>query len=595
VWDNGYGISVPRNLQTVNNSISKALAGFASSKNGEGIYIYQVEAWNYLKLCEVYAEATKKARQEHKPVLIHVIDVTQPQGHSTSGSHERYKSKERLEWDKECCLIKMKQWLLSQHLSSESELNKIEAEERIYVEEERQKALHLLIAPVEQEKKEALVFLQETLPRLANKTPVENSIANLEVKGNVYRRSIDSALFKALSCLKAESAEPPANMLNFYKSYSAKYTLTYQSKLYSDTEQSPLNVTEIKPRYSQNSEVVDGRVVLLRCFDSQFANNPKFFALGEDVGKLGDVNLVFEGLNAKYGDLKVTDTGIRENTILGQGIGAALRGLRPLVDIQYLDYFLYCLQTASDDLATLFYRTAGGQKAPVIIRSKGHRLEGVWHTGSPMGVLLNALRGVYICVPRNMTQAAGLYNTLFQSDNPALVIEVLNGYRLKETIPDNVGEFCVPLGKPEILREGLHITLVTYGACCRVALDAAEELAQLNVSIEVIDVQTLLPFDLYGVIRKSIEKTGAVLFLDEDVPGGASAFMMQQVVDAQNAFHFLDCKPRALSAAENRGAYGRDGDYYCKPQVEHVVEVCLEIMREREPWKYGGVTFIPNS
>lgn len=587
VWDNGYGISVPRNLQTVNNSISKALAGFASSQKGEGICIYQVEAWNYKKLCQVYLEATEKARKEHKPALIHVIDVTQPQGHSTSGSHERYKSKERLDWDKEyCCLLKMREWLISEKLSTEKELNKIEEEERAFVEAERKKAWQLLVEPIEQEKKQAISILQQILPILTNKSSVQSHIALLQSPGTVYRRAIQSAIFKAILCLREESLSPSQELLSFYKQYNDKYVDVYQAKLYSDTEQSPVKVTEIKPQYSDKSETVDGRVVLLRCFDTHFARNPKFFALGEDVGKLGDVNLVFEGLNAKYGDLRVTDTGIRENTILGQGIGAAIRGLRPLVDIQYLDYFLYCLQTASDDLANIFYRTAGGQKAPVIIRTKGHRLEGMWHTGSPMGVILNALRGMYVCVPRNMTQAAGLYNTLLQSDNPALVIEVLNGYRLKEKIPDNVGEFTVPLGKPEILREGTHISVVTYGACCRIALDAAEELARLNIFVEVIDVQTLLPFDLYGVIQQSIQKTNAVLFLDEDVPGGASAFMQQQIVEKQNAFHYLDCKPRTLCAAENRGAYGRDGDFYCKPQLENIVEVCFDIMHEREPHKY---------
>jgi 2-oxoisovalerate dehydrogenase E1 component len=583
VWDNGYGISVPRSLQTVNNSISKALSGFASSKKAEGITIYQVEAWNYPKLCEVYAEASEKVRKEHKPALVHVIDVTQPQGHSTSGSHERYKDKERLEWDKEfCCLSKMRQWILSEKIATEIQLNKIEEEEKLFVEKERKKAWDLIMNPIQEEKQQALTLLKEVQNQLKNNEIIVKCIESLDFLGTVYRRTIQSALFKAIFALKKEGLSN-SNLLNFYQKYNLKYNEIYQSKLYSDTIFSPLLVKEVSPIFSENSELVDGRVVLLRCFENHFKNNPKFFALGEDVGKLGDVNLVFEGLNSKFGDLRVTDTGIRENTILGQGIGAAMRGLRPLVDIQYLDYFLYCLQPASDDLANLFYRTAGGQKAPVIIRTKGHRLEGMWHTGSPIAVILNAIRGMYFCVPRNMTQAAGMYNTLLQGDNPALVIEVLNGYRLKEKVPDNLSEFTVLLGKPEILREGYHVTLVTYGACCKIALEAADELAVHNIFIEVIDVQTLLPFDSYGVIKESIQKTNAVLFLDEDVQGGASAYMMQQVLEKQSAFDLLDVSPKTLCASDNRGAYGRDGDYYCKPQVEDVVCACFKIMYEREP------------
>ncbi|KAB8033358.1 alpha-ketoacid dehydrogenase subunit alpha/beta [Fluviispira multicolorata] len=587
VWDNGYGISVPRELQTVNNSISKALAGFSSEKAHEGISIYKVEGWDYLKLCETYLEATEKSRKDHKPALIHVTELTQPQGHSTSGSHERYKSKDRLEWEKEyCCLKKFREWILDRKITTSAKLDKIEDEEKLFVEQSRKKAWNLYLDPIKEEKSIVLTLLSENLKSAQNKDKIKSLINKLENSISLNRRYIHSILFKALLILSEEETLEKNKLIKYYEEYAAKFIKVYENRLYSESSESPLEVKETKPIYSEKSEMVDGRVILQRCFDQHFTSNAKFFAIGEDVGKLGDVNLVFEGLNAKYGDLRVTDTGIRESTILGQGIGAAIRGLRPIVDIQYLDYFLYAIQTASDDLATLHYRTAGGQKAPVIIRTKGHRLEGIWHTGSPMAMLLSTLRGIYICVPRNMTQAAGMYNTLLQSDNPAVVIEVLNAYRLKEKVPENISTYTVSLGVPEIIRAGRHLTVVTYGACCKIALDAAEELESFGISVEIIDVQTLLPFDISGIIAKSIKKTNAVLFFDEDVPGGASAYMMQQTLEKNNAFHYLDCMPRTLTATENRGAFGRDGDYYCKPQIENVFEVCYKIMREREPKKY---------
>lgn len=590
VWDNGYGISVPRELQTVNNSISAALSGFRSDKDGEGIHIYKVEAWDYKKLCSVYLEAADKARKEHKPSLIHVIDVTQPQGHSTSGSHERYKSKERLNWEsKHCCIKKFKDWIVKNKISNMHELENIEKEEKLYVENAKNKAWNLYIKPIQSERDEALLHLKNVLKNSSEKEKILGIIHSLENIVTLNRRGIHTHLFKAVLALANENSKEKIELFKFYESYSSRYHKMYERNLYSESQKSPHLVKQVPAQYSDKSEVVDGRIVLLKVFDALLQNNPKFFVLGEDVGTLGDVNLVFEGLHAKYGSLKVTDTGIRESTILGQGIGAAIRGLRPLVDIQYLDYFLYALQTASDDLATLHYRTAGGQKAPVIIRTKGHRLEGIWHTGSPMAVLLNALRGVYLCVPRNMTQAAGMYNTLFQGDNPALVIEVLNSYRLKEKVPDNISDFTVPLGVPEVIREGENLSIVTYGACCKIALEACDELEKFGISCEVIDVQTLLPFDILGLIAKSIQKTNAVLFFDEDVPGGASAYMMQQVLEKQNAFHYLDCAPRTLTAKENRGAYGRDGDFYCKPQVEQVIEISYQIMRERNPAVYKKI------
>lgn len=584
VWDNGYGISVPRKYQTANDSISKALSGFASDQPDQGITIYQTKAWDYLELCQTYLDATEKMRKDHKPALIHVMDVTQPQGHSTSGSHERYKSKERLDWEKNyCCLSQMRQWMLKEKISTEKELNQIEEEERAHVESQRKTAWKLYLDPIEHDRSQALALLKNVLDHTNQQDELKAVISSLENAVSLYRRVIESCLFKSLAIVSKETSPAHLELKNFYENYHLRYKQTYCSNLYSETDQSPLLVPEVPPNYTPNPEIVDGRVVLLRCFDHHLEHNPRFFALGEDVGKLGDVNLVFEGLNSKYGDLRVTDTGIRENSILGQGIGAAIRGLRPLVDIQYLDYFLFALQTASDDLSTLLYRTAGGQKAPVIIRTKGHRLEGIWHTGSPMSVLIGALRGMYLCVPRNMTQAAGMYNTLLQSDSPALVIEVLNGYRLKEAIPENVGQFTIPLGVPEVLRQGNHITVVTYGACCKVALDAADELEKFGVSLEIIDVRTLLPFDLSGSIKKSIEKTNAVLFFDEDVPGGATSYMMQQTLEKNNAFDFLDCTPRTLTASENRVPYGRDGDFYCKPQAEDVFQICLQMMSERNP------------
>ncbi len=587
VWDNGYGISVPRHLQTVRDSISKALSGFESKKKGEGFYIYTVKAWDYLSLCKVYKKAAKKARLEHKPVLIHVTEVTQPQGHSTSGSHERYKNKERLTWEKEFdCLLHFKKYILDKQYATEEDLEKIEKEERLVVETDRKAAWQLLCDPIAAERDEAVkLFKSIQSAKVEDNTLIEKFIADLQSPTWLLRRTVQNTLFHAITAFTNIHHDENQKILKFYQDFKAKYKKLYSQHLYNEHDKTILSQEEIKPTYTDDTKDSDGRVVLLKCFEYHFENNTKFFALGEDVGKLGDVNLVFEGLNAKFGDLRVTDTGIRESSILGQGIGCAMRGLRPLVDIQYLDYFLYTLQTASDDLSTLLYRTAAGQKAPVIIRTKGHRLEGVWHTGSPMSVLLGALRGMYVCVPRNMTQAAGMYNTLLQCSNPALVIEVLNGYRLKEKVPNNIGSFTVSLGVPEILRKGSDLTIVTYGACCRVAFDAANLLGKHGVEVEVIDIQTLLPFDTSGVIAKSLEKTNAVLFLDEDVPGGASAYMMREVLEVQNAHMYLDTDPATLTATANRTPYGRDGDYYTKPQVEDVYFKCIEILKSSYPHK----------
>src|SRR6266545_992759 len=530
VWDDGYGISVPITAETTKASISDVLRGFTPDDR-PGIDIYVTRGWDYAGLVETYMTAVDKVRREHKPALIHVTEMTQPQGHSTSGSHERYKSKERLRFENEYdCVARMRDWI------------------------------------------------------------IESEIANARDEAHKITRSfIMASASRALFQLRGLDSPARTELARFVDEYRRENEERYNSHLYSASTESPLNVPVVPAVYSNKSPTVDGRQVLVRNFDANFARDPRIFVIGEDVGRLGDVNLVFEGLQAKHGDLRLTDTGIREATILGQAIGSAMRGLRPICDIQYLDYFLYALEVASDDLATLHWRSVGGQKAPVIIRTKGHRLVGIWHSGSPMSVVVNALRGIYVAVPRNMTQAAGFYNTLFQGDNPGLVIEVLNGYRLKERVPDNIGSFTVPLGVPEVLREGTDATVVTYGACCAIALDAAQTLEELGVSCEVIDVQTLNPFDVNQMLVRSVEKTHALICVDEDVPGGASAFMLQQVLEAQNGWWHLDAAPRTLSASPNRPAYGPDGDYFTKPNRESIVKAVYEVVRERQPWRFPAL------
>jgi pyruvate/2-oxoglutarate/acetoin dehydrogenase E1 component/TPP-dependent pyruvate/acetoin dehydrogenase alpha subunit len=583
VWDDGYGISVPREFQTIKGSISEALAGFQSRGTAKGFDLQVVAGWDYPALVEAYFSGVEKTRRDHTPALFHVVELTQPQGHSTSGSHERYKTKERLAWEEDHdCLRRMRRWIVEQRFATETELEAMENEDKVLVENARKEAWELYQAPIRTERSEALEKL-DAVARLGMKASQKVARCADELRAGVSlnRKLIQSCLRKAAIALSGEINPAAQDLVSFSQQFMTTNRQRYGSHLYSESSENPTLLEGIPARYSESSETVDGRVVLLRLFDHFFQTNPRFFALGEDVGKLGDVNLVFEGLNAKYGDLRVTDTGIREATILGQGIGCGLRGLRPLVDIQYLDYLLYALQVMSDDLATLHFRTAGGQKSPVIIRTKGHRLEGVWHTGSPIGMILNSVRGIYVCVPRNMTQAAGMYNTLFAGDNPALVIEVLNGYRLKEKIPDNLTEFRVALGVPEVVLEGSDITVVTYGACVRVAQEAAAELAEHGVRLEIIDVQTLIPFDTHKSILKSLEKTNMVIFLDEDVPGGASAFMFQQVMEEQRGYELLDAPPRTLSAAASRSPYASDADYYCKPSAEDLTELALSMMRER--------------
>ncbi|HVS50648.1 MAG TPA: thiamine pyrophosphate-dependent enzyme [Candidatus Dormibacteraeota bacterium] len=584
VWDDGFGISVPITAETTKASISDVLRGFMPDDR-PGIDIYVVPGWDYPALVDAYAAGVEKVRREHKPALFHITELTQPQGHSTSGSHERYKTKERLRFENEFdCVARMRDWIIESGIASESQLEGWEAADKEAVEAARDLAWEAFQAPIRAERDRAVVILKSVdMPEVAEITSM------LDEAGKVTRSLVMSSASRALHRLRGIESPARSELAKFVMEYGQENHQRYNSHLYSGSDESPLKVPVVPALYSDKSPTVDGRQVLLRNFDANFARDPRLYVIGEDVGRLGDVNLVFEGLQAKYGELRLTDTGIREATILGQAIGSAMRGLRPICDIQYLDYFLYALETASDDLATLHWRTVGGQKAPVVIRTKGHRLVGIWHSGSPMSVLLHALRGIYVAVPRNMTQAAGFYNTLFRGDNPGVVIEVLNGYRLKERVPDNIGEFTVPLGMPEVLRRGSDATIVTYGACCAYALDAAQTLEELGVSCEVIDVQTLSPFDLDHTIVRSIEKTHALICLDEDAPGGASAFMLQQILEVQQGWWHLDATPRTLAASPNRPAYGPDGDYFTKPNRESIVTTVYELVRERQPWRFPAL------
>jgi pyruvate/2-oxoglutarate/acetoin dehydrogenase E1 component/TPP-dependent pyruvate/acetoin dehydrogenase alpha subunit len=587
IWDDGYGISVPQEYHTTKGSISEVLEGFQRNDEQKGFEIIRVKGWDYEGLFNAFQKAGNIARSEHAPVLIHVQEMTQPQGHSTSGSHERYKSKERLDWEKEWdCIKQFREYILSRELASADELDKIDAEAKAQVKKEKEAAWNDFLGEIKDELKEAVSLIRDAAQTSNRKVVLEQLVQDLSKTINPIRKDVISTVRKALLNLRFDQSEAKNKLQTWYQQQQEKNFDRYSSHLYSQSEWSALKVAERLPEFSEDSSIVDGREVLQAFFDYKLENDPRFFAFGEDVGKIGDVNQAFAGLQAKYGDLRVSDTGIRECTIVGQGIGAALRGLRPVAEIQYLDYLLYGIQMLSDDLASLQYRTKGGQKAPLIVRTRGHRLEGVWHAGSPMGMILSALRGMLICVPRDMTQAAGMYNTLLQSDDPALVIECLNGYRLKEKMPENMGEYTVPMGKPEVLRSGKDITLVTYGSMCRIVLEAAEELAEMDIDVEVIDVQTLIPFDRFGVIGESVKKTNRVIFADEDVPGGASAYMLQQAIEEQQLFKFLDSEPQTLSAKAHRPAYSSDGDYFSKPSTEDVIEKVYLLMHEVNPKKF---------
>ncbi|RYY18261.1 MAG: transketolase, partial [Cytophagaceae bacterium] len=592
VWDDHYGISVPAEYQTTKQSISALMAGLQREGEGqEGFEIYVVKGWDYPALLDTYQRAAAICRAAHVPVLLHVTEVTQPQGHSTSGSHERYKSQERLGWEAQHdCLTKMREWLLSEGIAGEAELKQIEKDAAATIKQARTVAWAAYFTPIQQERDEAVTVLNQLVADNGAENQLAALVKSLQTNVTPIRADIVRTLRKALRQVRGHrptaGRRAAQRLLEECLANSADY---YNSYLFSQSEEAVGNIEEVPAEYAPDAPQVDGREVLQACFTANFERDPRVLAFGEDVGFIGDVNQAFAGLQARFGELRVTDTGIRECTIIGQGIGTALRGLRPIAEIQYLDYLLYGLQPLSDDLASLQYRTKGGQKAPLIVRTRGHRLEGVWHSGSPLQMILGAIRGMHLCVPRDMTQAAGFYNTLLRSDEPALVIECLNGYRLKEKMPANVGEFTLPLGRPEVLRPGSDLTIVTYGSMCRIVLEAAQQLAEIGVSVEVVDVQTLLPFDTDQLIADSLRKTGRVIFADEDVPGGATAYMMQQVLDNQNAYQLLDSAPRCLSAQAHRPPYGSDGDYFAKPNVEDVFDVAYELLRETDPGQYPTI------
>ncbi len=582
VWDDGYGISVPIKYQTTKGSISKALEGFLIDDEGNGMYIYTVKAWDYPALCSVFEKATERSREEHIPVLVHVQEVTQPQGHSTSGSHERYKSKERLQWELDMdCIVKMESWMLETGIIDENMIVQYREEAKVYVRDRKNLAWQKFSEQSDGQK-DTLNQLLEEYKDLAG---VEELIADFRMNNAPVSSEIIQ-LARRLKFLLLSEGQINDQLENLISSAYAKADKHYHSHLVSETDKGALNIPVIQPEYSDDSETLNGYQILNQFFDSKLKTNPYILAFGEDVGYIGDVNQGFAGLQDKHGVERVFDTGIREWTIMGQAIGLAMRGLRPIAEIQYLDYLIYGHSPLSDDLATLRYRSNNNQCAPAIIRTRGHRLEGIWHAGSPMGMLIHSLRGMHILVPRNMVQAAGFYNTLLQSMDPALVIECLNGYRLKEKMPDNLGEYTVPIGVPEILQEGRDVTFVTYGSCVRIAEKGIELLKNVGISVELIDAQSLLPFDLESIIASSVEKTNALIVMDEDVPGGASAYMMQQILERDSAFKYLDSEPITITAKDHRPPYGSDGDYYSKPNPEDVFEAVYKLMLERDPSRF---------
>lgn len=587
LWDDGYGISVPAKYQTAKENIAALMRGFQSNEEGQGLELLTARGWNYPELCKVYKQAADICREKHTPVLVHVTEVTQPQGHSTSGSHERYKSKERLEWETEFDgIAQMRQWMIEQNIADETTLTALEEKALEAVKQAQKQAWIDYLQPIKSEVSGLISLLQQLAasglsPELAN---IAQSLSDAK---DPIRRDMGVAIHKALRLTVNASADARKPLLDYLNAFNAINGERYSSHVYSQSESSVLNVPEVPAQYTD--EVVDGYQVVRACFDANLERDPRVFAFGEDVGKIGDVNQGFSGMQEKYGELRVTDKGIREWSIIGEGIGAAMRGLRPIAEIQYLDYLLYALEPMSDDIATMQYRTKGGQKTPIIIRTRGHRLEGIWHSGSPMGMIIHAVRGMHVCVPRNMTQAAGMYNTLLRADEPALVVECLNGYRIKEKLPANIGEFTVPFGKPDVLRFGEDITLVTYGSCCRIAQEACDLLAEHGIRVELIDVQTLLPFDINHSIVESLKSTNRIVFLDEDVPGGATSYMMQQVLEEQGGYQYLDSKPVTITANEHRPAYGSDGDYFSKPSVDTVFSTLYQMMHESNPTKWPSL------
>jgi pyruvate/2-oxoglutarate/acetoin dehydrogenase E1 component/TPP-dependent pyruvate/acetoin dehydrogenase alpha subunit len=579
VWDDGYGISVPKEYQTTKGSVSEALKGFEKKEDTNGIEIYKVKAWDYAGMCEVFEAGIKKIRQTHTPALFHVEEVTQPQGHSTSGSHERYKTAERLQWERDWdCIKKMKEWIIENSLADEDELNEIENSAKAFVRTSKTDAWIEYQAPVAEQVKKVIEHAAAVTALPAASAAVQKIMKELELNKEPGRRDVMNALYQLVSFGVPSAAVTAAK--NYYNELLQESKQLFNTHLHNEGKGSALKVTEVKANYSEDAKLLNGYEILNRYFDQLFENNSKVVAFGEDLGFIGDVNQGFAGLQTKHGSERIFDTGIRELTIMGQGIGLAMRGLRPIAEIQYLDYLLYGLQPLSDDLSTLHFRTAGRQSAPLIVRTRGHRLEGIWHSGSPMGMIINSLRGMYVCVPRNMVQAAGMYNTLLQSNEPALVIECLNGYRLKEKLPANLSSFTVPLGIAEVLKNGTDVTVVSYGSTLRIVDEAAKQLAILGISCEVIDVQTLLPFDLNKTILQSLQKTNRIVFVDEDVPGGAAAYMFNEVMEKQGGYKYLDVAPRTITGKAHRPAYGSDGDYFGKPNAEEITEVICEMMRE---------------
>ena len=587
VWDDAYGISVPARYQTTKQNISEILRGFARNEKAEGYVILTAKGWDYPGLCEMYQKGISICREQHVPVLFHVREVTQPQGHSTSGSHERYKSKERLQWEEDYdCIKRMRAWMIESLIATDEICDRIENDAKNFVQHAKNEAWSHYMDPIKSEVQKTVQLIQQLAGVSPQRAFLEKITQELSTIGTPSRRDISTSIHAAIRITRTENFAQRNELLAFQREFATANHDRYNSHLHSESAEAATLIKAVPAIYKDDAPMVDGREVVQANFDALFSKDERLVAFGEDVGHIGDVNQGFAGLQAKYGEVRISDTGIREATIAGQGIGLAMRGLRPIAEIQYLDYLLYALQILSDDLATLQYRTKGGQKAPVIIRTRGHRLEGVWHSGSPMGMIINSLRGINVLVPRNMTQAAGFYNTMLASDEPALIVECLNGYRLKEKLPDNLAEFRVPVGMPEIIHEGSDITVVTYGSCIRIAQDSIRQLQQLDISVELIDVQSLLPFDLHHTILTSLKKTNKLLVLDEDVPGGASAYILQQIIEVQQGFRYLDAAPRTLTSKAHRPAYGSDGDYYSKPNAEDVTDAIYSMMTDSNPSKY---------
>ena len=580
VWDDGYGISVPKQYQTTKGSISEVLKGFQKKDHTNGIDIYRVKAWDYAGLCETFEQGIQKIRETHIPAVFHVEECTQPQGHSTSGSHERYKTAERLQWEKNWdCIYKMREWIIENVLADEEELEEIEKKAKETVRVSQQQALDAFLEPIKEQTQQTVQLIDNILQYNPKNAAAIQKIKNdLTSNRGPLRRDIMRALGTVLQYLE-DSLQKKA-IETYYTTLKQLATTQYNTTLYNEGSKSALQIKSTKIDYTYDAPIVNGFEVLNRYFDKLFTHNPKVLAFGEDLGCIGDVNQGFAGLQEKHGEQRIFDTGIREHTIIGQGIGLALRGLRPIAEIQYLDYLLYALQPLSDDVATTHYRTKGKQSCPIIVRTRGHRLEGIWHSGSPMGVIINALRGIYICVPRNMIQAVGMYNTLLQSNDPGLVIECLNGYRLKEKLPNNLLEYTVALGIPEIIQQGEDVTIVSYGSTLRIVQDAALTLQNLGISCEVIDVQTLLPFDIHHSILDSLKKTNRIVFIDEDVPGGAASYMFNKVMEEQGGYRWLDAAPRTITAKAHRPAYASDGDYFSKPNAEEIIESIVKMVSE---------------